>query len=331
MAKKNLLWELPLLLVLTAAAAVVIYMNNGAHKTAPVPTAQTAIVSTAPAAEESENAPLPTPEETSAPSPTPKAPVPTVFVPPMQQRDFVYTQRSYQAITDILAEFRYNGLSASNRIGGLIEELKDENPEQGAVWENIISYWMYVNTDIILNRDILPDGLPEDESLCIVILGYRLENDGSMSEELVKRCEVGLASAEKYPNAYIAVTGGGTAAQSDATEAEVMADWFCERGIDRERLIIENRSRTTGENAQFTLAILRDSYPDIKSLAIVSSNYHIPEGSMVFYEETQLNAYKYCIEPLNIVSNAFTDMGFSYYGNVHSQASYIWELADPIY
>ena len=31
-----------------------------------------------------------------------------------------------------------------------------------------------------LNYNVLPDGLPDDNSLCIVILGYRLEDDGSM-------------------------------------------------------------------------------------------------------------------------------------------------------
>lgn len=324
MKRRSVLPELIILIFLTLTAAAVVYLNMSVHREPAVVITE---VSEPPVLPEVTPSPLPAAETTSEP-----VPEPTVRpAPPVMQRDLHYDKTSYDAITDILTEFRYNGTAARGKIDTLLETLKSRDTEQGTMWENIINYWIYANTDMVLNRDCLPDGLADDSSLCIVILGYKLENDGSMSDELVKRCEVGLTCAKQYPNAYIAVTGGGTALNSDNTEAGVMADWLAERGVDRSRIIIENNSQTTGQNAQFTLAILRDSYPEIRSVAIVSSGYHIPEGSLVFYEEAQLNAYKYCIEPLNIVSNAYVDMGFSYFGNINSQASYIWELADVSY
>ena len=63
----------------------------------------------------------------------------------------------------------------------------------------------------------------------------------------------GLASAQKYPNAYVAVTGGGTAKNNpNATEADQMAAWMIANGLDENRLIVENKSKSTVQNAQFT-------------------------------------------------------------------------------
>lgn len=73
-------------------------------------------------------------------------------------------------------------------------------------------------------NDVLPDGLPDTDELCIVVLGFQLNPDGSMRDELINRLNVALRSAEKYPNAYIVCTGGGTASgNASATEAGEMA------------------------------------------------------------------------------------------------------------
>jgi len=42
-------------------------------------------------------------------------------------------------------------------------------------------YWGYVNTDLVINKGSLPENLPGDDSLALVILGQGLKADGSMS------------------------------------------------------------------------------------------------------------------------------------------------------
>ena len=66
-------------------------------------------------------------------------------------------------------------------------------------------------TPVTVN-DALPDGLPEDDTLCLVALGFHLNSDGTMREELIERLKVLLAESRKYPNAVIVCTGGPTAA-----------------------------------------------------------------------------------------------------------------------
>lgn len=171
---------------------------------------------------------------------------------------------------------------AEEEIGTLLEHIRTIDPEEGALWEKIMADWSRCNSQMTVSRDVLPDGLAQDDSLCIVVLGFGLREDGSMKEELVDRLVVALASALKYPNAYVAVTGGETSGVAGISEAGQMAAWLQERGISQNRLIVENRSLSTTENALKTYSILVSSYPQVSSIALVSSDYHIPWGCAMF-------------------------------------------------
>ena len=139
--------------------------------------------------------------------------------------------------------------TAKTDIQRLVEKLKALNSTKGEEWEKIMKYGDYVNTDMNVNVD----GLPNDDSLCITVLGVALNDDCTMKDELVGRLQTALASAQKYPNAYVAVTGGGTAKNNpNATEADQMAAWMSANGLDENRLIVENKSKSTVQNAQFT-------------------------------------------------------------------------------
>ena len=156
-----------------------------------------------------------------------------------------------------------------------------------------------------MNYDILPDGLPDSDELCIVVLGFQLEPDGSMKDELIRRLTVALNSAKKYPKSYIVCTGGGTAADNPAaSEAGEMAKWLEANGIEKQRLIVEDNSITTAQNAIFTYDILTSLYPSVKKLAIVSSDYHIATGELLFKAEAVIRANYPGNEKLEVVSNA---------------------------
>ena len=138
-------------------------------------------------------------------------------------------------------------------------------------------------------HDELPDDLPEDDSLCLVALGFQLNPDGTMREELTERLKVLLAASGKYPNAIIVCTGGGTAADDpDATEAGRMVEWLEQHGVDPSRLIAEDHSLTTAQNAIYTFDILEERYPQVQQIALISSDYHIATGSLLFGAEAVL-------------------------------------------
>jgi uncharacterized SAM-binding protein YcdF (DUF218 family) len=218
-------------------------------------------------------------------------------------------ERTAQDITEELAVYYGTyGSEAEERIAELLEELYDADAVAGAKWESIMRLWKTVNTNAGINENILPDGLPETDELCMIVLGFQLNADGSMKDELIERLTVAKASAEKYPNALIVCTGGGTASGNpEATEAGEMAKWLTGNGVDPQRVIVEDRSLTTAQNAIYTYRILTEQYPQVKQLAIISSDYHIATGTLLFGAEAVLQAEEAGKETMAVVSNAAWD------------------------
>ena len=244
-----------------------------------------------------------------------------------------YTEYTYGIATDMVHTWRYRQSEGADDIARLLEEMKQKDSVLGKLWESIMNTWIYVDTELEVHYDILPDGLAEDDRLCIVVLGYQLKADGSMAPELIGRCETALRCAEAYPNAYVALTGGGTASKDrNATEADAMAEWMIGHGVARDRIIIENTSMTTVQNAKKTCSILTEYYPQITQLAIVSSDYHIPLGTLLFNEAAFLYEYENGVLPYTVVSNAaFAIVNTEERLDIAREAQDLWSLADPQY
>lgn len=213
-----------------------------------------------------------------------------------------------EIIEELVVDYGNYGDEASEHMKELLKELESVDKDLSERWERITKLWMSLEESQTLHYDVLPDGLPTDDSLCIVALGFQLAPDGSMREELVERLQVVLRSAQKYPNAYIVCTGGGTATLNPAaTEAGEMAKWLIENGVDETRVIVENNSLTTAQNAIYTLDILETKHPSVTQIAIVSSDYHIATGTLLFEAEAILRAPDAESSRFEVVSNASWD------------------------
>ncbi|MBR6839720.1 MAG: YdcF family protein [Oscillospiraceae bacterium] len=316
-------FNIVLIILLSLMLSGLLFLRWKAREEPAVPV----IAETAPPAPVPTAAPTPAPAPVFTPTPPP-TPAPTLFTPPRG-----YTEESYNLVSDMVYAYADRQDDAAEIIRDDLEQLNVLDPALGALWGKIMPLWSEVNRGLVIHDSILPDGQPEDESLCIVVLGFQLHPDGSMAEELRGRCETALRCAEKYPKALIAVTGGGTAWQNpNATEAGVMAAWLTEHGVDASRILVEAESRTTADNAVFTCALLRERHPEVKSLAIVTSDYHMPLGVLLFQEEALLAEYETGTLPFSVVSNAALDTG----GRISPdtpmmQRSYLWSIADPKY
>ena len=210
-----------------------------------------------------------------------------------------------KTVEEIAVDYGTYGTEAKDRISQLLKELSAADQSTGTRWEKIMNLWMSPELGQPLHYDVLPDGLPDTDELGIIVLGFQLNPDGTMKDELIERLTIALASAEKYPNAYIVCTGGGTAAENEsATESSEMAKWLIANGIDKKRVIIEDNSITTAQNALFTYDILTSLYPSVKKLAIISSDYHIATGELLFKAEAILRANAPGNEKLEVISNA---------------------------
>ncbi len=212
---------------------------------------------------------------------------------------------SREILEEMIVDYGSYGEEAETRIGELIQELTELDAEAALRWGKIMDLWRSCASDLPIYYGVLPDGLPETDELAIVALGFQLEPDGAMRPELIERLKVVLNSAEKYPRALVVCTGGGTASANEGvTEAGKMAEWLIEHGLSSDRVIVEDRSLTTAQNAIYTFDILAEHYPQVQTLAIVSSDYHIATGTLLFEAESILRQKQAEEDRIQVVSNA---------------------------
>ena len=211
----------------------------------------------------------------------------------------------------MIAVFEKKGSRGNAEIEALLAELVAADHDIGELWKKIMDHWEYVSSDLTINQDALPDGLPKDDSLCILVPGFQLTPDGEMRPELIERLKLALRCSTQYPKARFLLTGGPTsvfygenAGKVGPAEADVMADWLVSNGVGAERILKENRSMTTSENARLSADILKNASPKVKYLAIVSSDYHIPTVSLLYYAQAERMLYETGERPYEIISNA---------------------------
>jgi uncharacterized SAM-binding protein YcdF (DUF218 family) len=111
----------------------------------------------------------------------------------------------------------------------------------------------------------------------IVTLGYVLADDGTAQPTLVERLEVALKAAEANPEALVMVTGGQP--KAGVTEGDVMMRWLTERGIGRQRILIEDKSRDTVGNVLNVANLLNRHTAD--TVILVTSASHMRRARTV--------------------------------------------------
>ena len=244
-----------------------------------------------------------------------------------------YNEKTYKLVSDLVYTYAAKQDEAGTELQATLEQLEAEDPAMGAMWKEILDYWRYVNSSLEIKPGEIPEGLPEDDSLCVVVLGFQLRPDGSMADELIGRCETARSCLERYPNAILALTGGGTASQNrSVTEAGAMAAWFAEHAVKPERMLIEDASFTTADNAVLTAALLREKAPQVKTLLLVSSDYHLPLGCLLFGEKALITAYEEGTKPFTVAGAAAWDSGGRFQRDTpQMQKMYLWSVSDPKY
>ncbi|MCF0141999.1 MAG: YdcF family protein, partial [Parasporobacterium sp.] len=137
-----------------------------------------------------------------------------------------------------------------------LEELKEISEGRGHRWELIMDYWRYTREELTVSYDGLPADIEDSSEVCLAVLGYKLYDDGKIRPELEQRLKLALKCAEDNPHIQIICAGGGTARMNtQATEAGQMAEWLIENGIEENRIMVEDGSKTTGQNAMFSYEI----------------------------------------------------------------------------
>ena len=211
----------------------------------------------------------------------------------------------HELTKNIILYYGCYGSKADAKVEELLEELRGIDEKSGELWQRIMDYWKKTNAGgLQVNYKAVPQGLPDGDNLCIVVLGYELKSDGGIKYELSGRLKAALKCIEQYPNAPVVCTGGGTAADNpDVTEAGQMVQWLIDNGVDENRLIKEDKSVSTVENAIFSYDILTRDYPHVDSVLLVSSRYHFLWSDLVFETAFMKRSEENGTPMINVVSN----------------------------
>ena len=107
----------------------------------------------------------------------------------------------------------------------------------------------------------------------IVILGKRLNDDSTMTEELKERLDLGISLLNENIG-KIAICGGIPNKEAGVSEASRMYEYLLLKGIKEGLIIKEERSLTTLGNAIYLKKILKRLDIKVDNLYLVSTKYH---------------------------------------------------------
>ena len=113
----------------------------------------------------------------------------------------------------------------------------------------------------------------------IIVLGAGV-NGTEPSLSLRTRLDAALAYAQDKPDVPIIVSGSQGQGE-DISEARCMADWLTGRGVDPDRIWLEEQANNTKENIHYSIEMLSERGMDpAANIAVVASDYHLCRASM---------------------------------------------------
>lgn len=111
---------------------------------------------------------------------------------------------------------------------------------------------------------------PEADLEYVIVLGAQVRGT-SPSRALRKRLDRAVEYAGDNPQTVF-ILSGGQGPDEGISEAECMYNYMTDKGIVKERLLLEDRSTSTLENLRFSDELYRLKE---KSVGILSNNFHI--------------------------------------------------------
>jgi uncharacterized SAM-binding protein YcdF (DUF218 family) len=112
-----------------------------------------------------------------------------------------------------------------------------------------------------------------------VIFGAAVKPDGRPSGSLQRRVDGAVAIAETLGEGLFLATGGQ--GRFGAPEANVIRDLLMARGVQPDRILLEDQAHDTLESVRLCDAILR-ARGDVGLVVPCTSGYHLPRCALLF-------------------------------------------------
>ncbi len=120
----------------------------------------------------------------------------------------------------------------------------------------------------------------------LIVLGAQVDRK-RITDSLRRRLDRAVRYLREHPRTQVIVSGG-MGKKEEIPEAEAMAAYLLESGIEKERIFQEDRSRTTKENLLFSRIYIEDINQPV---GIVSNNFHLYRAICYARQAGYGNAY----------------------------------------
>ena len=118
----------------------------------------------------------------------------------------------------------------------------------------------------------------------LLVLGGNVIGADTPSAQLFERMKSAAVYLKENPETVAVPCGGCFRDGQKKSEAEIIAAYLVEQGVDAERIILEDKSTTTYENFEFGTKIIENhagkTLDDI-SVAFLSSDYHLHRAAII--------------------------------------------------
>lgn len=121
----------------------------------------------------------------------------------------------------------------------------------------------------------------------VIVLGCQIKN-GKPGKMLRQRLDTACSYLNENPKA-ICILSGGKGVDEIRPEAEAMYDYLIEKGIDKDRLLVESNSKNTMENMLFSADMIKE-YSLSNNIAVVTNSFH-QYRAFRYAENAGLKAY----------------------------------------
>lgn len=126
-------------------------------------------------------------------------------------------------------------------------------------------------TAVITTKMFIAANNPPEKETTVIVLGCKVNPNGP-SLSLLKRLEAAYDYLRENPELYC-ILSGGQGSDEPMSEAQAMYDWLTAKGIEKERLYLEDKSESTYENLVFSRKIIeKEELPE--AVTIITNDFH---------------------------------------------------------
>ena len=148
----------------------------------------------------------------------------------------------------------------------------------------VVSYLECIFISTIVLALISAKRIPKFDKDYIIILGCRIRKNGTLTPILKSRVDRAISFSKMQYDAtgkdIIFIPSGGKGNDEVMSEAKAIHNYLLEQGINKNNIIVEDKSKNTYENIKFSYRLINKKNKDA-NIAFSTTNFHVFRAGII--------------------------------------------------